>query len=411
MVWLIAALNFGVLLFFSENGSVMNPKMPIWPSVAKDGMWLLLLVSSTQTCRGTWGRAPLMRFFAPAGLLLCVMALGVLLNEGMNVGLGFVKSLKNATLYMLMPVVLATAWRVRIEEFAIIVAKCLVATVIFSIFVYLLFEFNYKPDVPDLRMFGSTGNPNSAALVSALLFTLVSCMYSKMDAKMRGVFVFFAWWGAYFSASYFYILWMLLVMGYCSIMGVSHENREQVIIYWKEVVLYAVLAWVVASVLVWLTPYDDIPLLLRIHSAIELSEDASLVDSDSVRVRWGAIQMLKITAFGAGGPFVQMDSAILTFLQNFGVIGFFFSVYPAIIAVLFLMKIRFRLFGLEWYQHAFFLVSGLITASGMVHYQVSHFPSNIILYLTLAFFLRDFLVRLQGGRVGKSKLDTQIRTP
>lgn len=411
VVWLTVAMNFGALLFFSDNGSIMNPKMPIWPSVLKDGVWLLLVVGCLHASRGSWGNLSLIRLFAPAGGLLFVMALGAFLSEGSGIGIAFVKSLKNALLYMLMPAVVASSWKIDIQKFSDIVYKIISLTLVFSMALYFSIEYGYKPEVPDLRMFGSTGNPNSAALLSALLFTLVSVTYRNIDKKVRGFLILISLCSAYLAASYFYIFWMIMVMVYCSIMRVSQENSEQTQTYWKEVFLYVALAWVVASILVRLTPYDDIPLLLRLHSAIELSQDASLVDSDSVRVRWGALKLLKITGFGAGGPFVQMDSAILTFLQNFGVAGFLFAIYPAIISGFFLARIRFRLIGLDWSQHTFFLVAGLITLSGMVHYQVSHFPSNIILYLLLCFFLREFLDRLQAAPVGKGRPRTLTPAP
>lgn len=389
LIWINIAINFGALLFFSKNGNIMNPEMPIWPSVIKDVVWILLVGECVRNYAPRDADRCLLRISYMAGFILFVIGALVFVKSGLGFDIEVIKSLKNATLYMWLPLILVAAWNVDFVYFRNALIVSLAIAIIISIILYFSIERQYKSFIPDLRMFGSSGNPNTSSVLSCMLFILISSCYFSIPPIARRFLVGISFFSVCLSASYFYILFSIVAAVYFTVMRVGQTTVAQTKLYWAELVCIAGIVWFAGSGIMALTSTEALPLELRLQSALEMSEHSGIADSDSIRIRVGDLRALKISAFGAAGTFRQLDSATFSFAENFGIPGMLFALYPAIIAMCALVKARMNLRNCSAETHLLMVVAALITLSGLIHYQISHFPSNAILFLTLAFVTRE----------------------
>lgn len=399
VAWLLLACNFGVLLFFSSNSNIMNPNISIWPSVVKDASWIIGL---SLVIRFYGGKSPPQ--LQILSMLTSVFLVGLLFAfvvkyEGLVNNINSIKSIKNAVLYTWAPICLASLVELNYEKFIRALMAVLSATLLVSVLIYLLVEADYKPAPPDLRMFGSTGNPNTTALFSTLLIILVTGNWGEMQPLLRRSYVVFALLGLYLSASYLYLLMSLLVLFYFTLISLQQKKYREVARFFVEMLLLSGVTWLIACCLVELFGYPGIPLELRFKSAVLAQQSDSLLMSDSVQIRLHALSLFSLdnVLFGSSG-FRQYDSAFLTFAQNFGITGLMFMIFPYGFALFVLRQHRWDWGLTNFPLHICLSSIGLFFVSGLVHFQVSHFPSNFVMSLLFSFSLKELLMRANRPR-------------
>jgi len=392
--WLLLACNFGVLLFLSSNGDIINPEMPAWPSIAKDFAWLVVLTLAVYSSSSLPRHQLLVITCIPTVLLFaCIFSL---IGRGeVNFDLGWIKSIKNAVLYMWAPFFLASLVDLQYERLIRHLIAILFVSILFSVLIYFTFEHGYKPADSDLRMFGSTGNPNTASLFSLLLFILVALRFDEMNAMQRWACLVLVFLSVYLSASFLYLSLLMVVMFYFSALSLRDHPSKRLRRYWLHVIVAAVVSWALVTCLVNILSYPGVPFYLRIESALIVSESQSgIMSSDSI-----AIRMRDLGSFSWGASatdYRQFDSALLTFAYNFGLAGALFSLYPCFL-LLFLRKANWHSSNLA--VHALIVTAALMFTSSLVHYQVSHFPSNVFLYLLFAFSLKEVLTQAKRSEI------------
>lgn len=105
--WMLLVCNFGALLFFSPNGDIMNPNMPIWPALVKDVLWLAFLTCVFCAIPMRPQRS-LFVILITIGLLILAVGICVVYYQWFHIDLNSIKAIKNSLLYMLAP--LAMVW-------------------------------------------------------------------------------------------------------------------------------------------------------------------------------------------------------------------------------------------------------------------------------------------------------------
>ena len=114
------------------------------------------------------------------------------------------------------PLLLASLVRINYRRFISSLIAILSLSLFVSVAIYFLFESGYKPLHSDIRMFGSTGNPNTAALFSLLLFVLVSLRFDEIKPAQRWICLVLVFLSMCLSASFFYLLMLVTAITYFS---------------------------------------------------------------------------------------------------------------------------------------------------------------------------------------------------
>jgi len=386
--WMLLACNFGALLFFSSNGNIFNPEMPVWPSLTKDFAWLMLLAFGAFLSPALPRHQFLVFTCIPALLILGCIFFLIGKGDG-NLDLGWIKAIKNAVLYMWAPFLLASLVELQYQRLIRHLIAILFLSLLASVLIYFLFESHFKPGDP--RMFGSTGNPNTAALFALLLFVLVSLCFDEMKRIQRWTCLVLVFLSMFLSASFLYLLMLTAVMGYFSLLSLWEQSAKRLRRYWVELVVAAGLSAVLVTWLVDIFSYPGVPIDLRFKSALIASaSQPGVMASDSIAIRMRDVGSFAFSWRGGGGDYRQFDSALLTFAYNFGLAGALFSLYPCF-CLLFVGKVNWRNGSVAF--HALTITVVLMFASSLVHYQTSFFPSNVVLYMLLAFSLKEVLAQ------------------
>jgi len=394
--WLLLACNFGALLFLSSNGNITNPEMTAWPSIAKDFAWLMVLALAGYSSSSLPRHQLLVITCIPAVLLFaCIFSL---LGRGeVNFDLGWIKSIKNAVLYMWAPFFLASLVDLQYERLIRHLIAILFVSILISVLIYFIFENGYKPPGGDLRMFGSTGNPNTASLFSLLLFILVSLRFDEMNAMQRWACLVLVFLSVYLSASFLYLSLLMVVMVYFSLLSLRDHPSKRLRRYWLHVIVAAVVSWALVTCLVNILSFPGVPLDLRFKSALIMSESQpGIMASDSIAFRMRTLGSFSFSWGGSATDYRQLDSALLTFAYNFGLAGALFSLYPCFL-LLFLRKANWHSGNLA--VHALIVTGALMFTSSLVHYQISNFPSNVFLHLLFAFSLKEVLAQAKSSEI------------
>lgn len=404
MIWLLCACNFGILLFFSSNGNIQNPEVSLWPPLIKDVAWMIFATLTIFFFKSKPPRQFIIIIIMTGGTLLSVCVGAVIVSENHNILSDSFRTLKNASLYIFLPIILAAFVPFSFEHIIRVLMRTLFITLLLSISIYFLVEFNYKPGaVTDIRMFGSTGNPNAAALFSTILFLLVSVYFDKMRSLRRGVYLVAIFIATYLSASILYLIVMCGVSLYFLFIRVGELKFRGGVRYVVELIFYSLAAWQICGALIGLSPnYSEAPLEMRLNSLTappqKLSSGSSdiaqnFLTSDSVQIRlqsWREFFKFKFELLGSTN-FKQYDSAFLTYKLNFGVLGVSFLFIPYFAALFFLRKKRFYWGLSNAALHVFVIAFAIFFVSGLVHYQITHFPTNLIISVLFLWSFKELL--------------------
>ena len=383
--FLLIACNFGGLLFFSNNSNIMNPEMPIWPSMVKDALWLCFIGSVFFFRQGPMNRT-LLRISIVTAFLWLFWILVYTFRNGTGWDINWLKSTKNVVFYMWTPVLLASIIDLDSRRLFLVTIKVISITLLMSMAVYLIFEADYKNFIPDVRMFGTTGNPNTAAFFSLLLYLLVSAYFDEISAIMRMVYVIIAFTSALMSASFFYLALMLSAFIYWSAFWLRTGRFITLRSYMLQFFFAAALAFILARFIVFWAALPGVAIELRIESLLQDgSVPRSILASDSVLVRAHDFLGFEIFFWGNIGGFRQYDSGILTLAYNYGLVGLLFSLYPIVGLILIRSSDLDACVDRELAK----LMVILIIVSGLVHFQITIFPANLVAYIIFAFSLKS----------------------
>jgi hypothetical protein len=123
-------------------------------------------------------------------------------------------------------------------------------------------------------------------------------------------------------------------------------------------------------------------------------ENSSLGSSDSIRIRSETINEFywsNSSVFGAS-VFKQADSAFLTFLSNLGIFGLLTLIVPYGAALFFFIRQKFYLNPFNTSTHIFVVSMGFFFISGLVHYQISNFPTNLVISMLFLCSFKEVLL-------------------
>ncbi len=379
IVWLLFACNFGITLFFSFNGNIQNPEVSMFPPLIKDAAWLIFLVLAIFCFRSKPPHQLFIIGILTGITLLSTLVCVAIVSNDLSIFSQPIRTIKNAALYIFCPIILVSFTQYRFDNIVRILMAALFVTLLVSISLYFLVEANFKNS--ELRMFGSTGNPNAASFLAAILFLLVSAYFNKIKPLSRGVCLLVTFLALYLSASYLYLFVVMAVMVYYLAVDVQKLKFKKVVQYLLELIFYSIVAWQLSVFLINLADYPMVPLAQRLNSAVVTMETSSLESSDSIRVRSEAITEFYSSNSGVFGSsvFKQADSAFMTFLSNFGIFGFLTLILPYGAALFFFISQKHYLNPFNTPTHIFVVTMGIFFISGLLHYQISNFPTNLII--------------------------------
>jgi hypothetical protein len=399
-VILFASANFGLSLFFSTNHDILNPEVHLWPVAIKDGAWIAL-VGVLVLMRLVIG--PLKPGWPWVGTAIWLTALGcliatgiaLLLRDGTHLDVNYVRSLKNYFFYQLLPylfIFLAPShWNIRKVLFWSMVSALAISCSVYGL------EASYKPGTAgDPRMYGSMGNPNAVGLVAGIVMLFLLADWEETPLVLRLAIAMLVWAATLFSASIsaMMILSVILLWKVAETTYVNGPKAATLLV--AQITAMFGLALLGAYLMFGI----ETPFLMRIASLMELLKIGSVFGMDSVAVRIQAWQGMGLSdRTRAAGQYVQYDSAVQTFATNYSLAGMVMICLPMLMIGWGLRnRSRRSIVFAKGLQLEFFGCVVIFLLSGLLQYQMSHFPTNLLFNLTVALLVREVVISSAGKK-------------
>lgn len=406
-VILFVSANFGLSLFFSINHDILNPQVHLWPVAIKDGAWivlvgvLVLMRLMTGPLKPEWPWVGTAIWLAALG---CLAATGIalLLRYGTHLDVNYVRSLKNYFSYGLLPylfIFLAPPhWNIRKVLFWSMVSALAVSCAVYGL------EPSFKPGIAaDPRMYGSMGNPNAVGLVAGIVMLFLLADWEETPLALKLAITMLVWAATLFSASISAILILAAILLWKVAETTRVKGPKAAALFIGQIIAMFGLALVGAYLLFGI----ETPFLMRIASLMELLKIGSIFEMDSLAVRVQAWQEMGLDDRAwAAGHYVQYDSAIQTFTTNYSLAGTVMICLPMLMIGWGLgnRSRRSTMFA-KGLQLEFFGCLVIFLLSGLLQYQISHFPTNLLFNFTVALLVREVAV------AAAAKIDQPVSVP
>lgn len=384
--WTTTAALFGAQLYFSSNRSLANPIVNPLVPLAKDAIWIGVIMF---VIAATIGRSmPAGRRFIYVSALSTVGFAAVVLVTHCTSGCNYAVAslLKNALLYSLGGMVMGyLIANLGLERQALrVTLGAITAALSSSVVLFATFEFGFKVeefrqgiDVPILRLFGTFGNPNTAGWAAVLGIPL-ALLFPRLVSTQRATGVT----GAVGLA----LLTLIFVVLFCSaslsallgavvtaavFLGLEIRHVRQDL---AKLMVAAATGLVVAmGVAPIATPGYSLELIDRIVHILGGGSSHSFgTRVADFKAAWQQPTDPLLFLVGGGGLFRQYDSALLTLYVNFGFLGLILFVLP--------------------YLYVIFLVRNLSTSASAERLVRQAFLPSYMSFMSVNFLLQHQLL-------------------
>ena len=395
-LWVFVALLFGVNLYFSENANLDDPIVAVEISIAKDMLWLTIVFVCFFVGRRTlWNKGILFEFFIVT--IFCIiegLIIYIVLGE---LDVTYIKIFKNLFLYVAITFILINIIvEAGLEKNFLYMLH---TAMLVSIGVSLVFYFFYPVQSSTQRLFGTYGNPNVAGFIVVYCIALYYMLEQNQRTKLRLLGTFALGGTALLlsgSISAFLALVMLIPL---------------VGIFWVSIHRHIKLSSVVTSLLIFVgflfcgvllffslsSFLEENPLEVRLTSilagglendtiAIRIRDFMRVLDSDCQHD-------INVILFGCLPDFYErMDSTIVSFGYNFGLMGLLIVVLIIIVPYFKFLSVPRYFFSsapvarLPWLLA---LLTVVIIFSLPIQHSFEIFPSNFLFSSLISILILD----------------------